>query len=1347
MTLDKAGSYSLTASSSGLPSINSSNIAVGAGAATQLVFTTEPSTGIDGTAFGATVQVQDAYGNLETTSTASVTITSIPSGVTGTTTVMASGGIATFSNLILNTPGTYELAAASSGLTSVTSTSFTINLGPASKLAFTTEPPSSGTAGTAFGATVQIQDAGGNLITTSSASVTIGSSPTGVSGTLTVSASGGIATFNNLILDKSGTYTLTAASGTLSGATSTGITVGAGTATQLVFTGEPPSSAASGTAFSATVTVEDANGNTVTTSNASVTIGSSPTGVSGTLTATAVNGVASFNNLILSTINTYQLTASATGLPTVDSTNVVVSSGPATKLVFTGEPPATGTAGTAFSATVQVQDASGNLVTSSNASVTISSTASGVSGTLTVPASGGIATFSNLLLDTTGSYTLTAASGTLTSATSSGITIAAGTASKLVFKTQPPTSGTAGTAFSAAVQVEDANNNLITTSNASITISSSPTGVSGTLTVSASGGIATFTNLILDKTGSYTLAAASSTLTGATSTGITIAAGTATQLAFTTEPPTSGAAGSAFSATVTVEDANGNTVTSSNAPVTISTTTTVSGTATMNASSGIATFNNLVIDAAGGPYTLTAGSNGLTSATSTGITISAGTATKLVITSGPPATGTAGSPFGLVVQVEDANNNLITSSNASVTIGSNSSTSGSVSGTLTVSASGGVATFNNLILVTSGSYTLTASSGTLTSATSSSITIGAGTATQLAFFTQPPSSDSTGAPFGAVVQVQDIYGNLVTSSNASVTISSTPSGVSGDTTVSASSGVATFTNLILSSTGSYTLTAAASGLTNATSTSITVSTLGQIGGQFNLENYCYNGGTIPVTFTVTLTNTSTNATIPGTTNSSGQFSFSSVPSGTYNITPSITGATSSLFYPTSYPNVVVTNGTNLTSENFNAQVAFNVSGTVSYSGSQSGQTYLTLNGGCSNGNGSLGTTIAATNGNGSYTIHGVQPGNYTLSASMDPLGNATQNAIDPAGSTSSGSVSVTNAVVTSGADVAMTDPTFATPYENPTIQGIVPNSQGVLIEFSPSQKNGNGIEDANQYVVQWSTSANLGGGTGGGQFACTATGGTCASHTFKANGDNGVWVLDNATLAGSGYSLAPGTTYYFQARSFNTLDTANPHPSGWCNYTKNGCSDTTPADFTGVTVGTPACTGTCTTVSGTVTIPSGLTCPTDKSVHICSGAPLYLGLLQFSNSNSDGPSAIYALETASPVVGANSFSIKVPSGSNYAIFGILDQLNQGGFGAGAVTNVRQNVTGNLTISGSSQNVGNITLPATNSIATVSTQYSTYTCQGCGSTSSSYQLNFEVDESNRLPVAVTLTSGPNVLEPH
>lgn len=503
-----------------------------------------------------------------------------------------------------------------------------------------------------------------------------------------------------------------------------------------------------------------------------------------------------------------------------------------------------------------------------------------------------------------------------------------------------------------------------------------------------------------------------------------------------------------------------------------------------------------------------------------------------------------------------------------------------------------------------------------------------------------------------------------------------------------------------------------------------------VSGQFSLQNYCYNGSSnLPVTFTVGLYNGTT--LVQSTTSASdGTYSFSSIPDGTYTITPSISGA-ASLFYPASLSTgALSSSGTNnLTGQNFNAQVAFTVSGTVTYNHSgtaQTGQTYLTLSGGCAAGNGSVGTSITESTltGGGSFTIRGVQPGNYTLTAWMDPLGQGLQNAIDPTGSNSN--VTVTDANAT--ANVTMNDPTFTTPTEDPTISTIIPNAQGVLIEFNPSE-NSNGVEDANEYTVQWSSSPTLGGGSGGGQFASVA-----GSYTFTAEGSKNVWVLTNALLAGTGYSFTSGQTYYFQARSFDTLDTANPHPTGWCNYTSSGCSGT--SGFTGVTIGTPACTASCTAVSSSVTIPAAIT--------INSGAPLYLGLVQLSSSSGGNPIGIYITEIASPSSGANDFTVTVPSGSDYAVIGILDQYKNGGFGAGAVSNTRQNLQGNLTISGSTQTVPGITLPTANSVATVSTQYSSSSCQGCGATTTNYQLNFEVEESNKLPVAVTLNAGPNLI---
>ena len=54
------------------------------------------------------------------------------------------------------------------------------------------------------------------------------------------------------------------------------------------------------------------------------------------------------------------------------------------------------------------------------------------------------------------------------------------------------------------------------------------------------------------------------------------------------------------------------------------------------------------------------------------------------------------------------------------------------------------------------------------------------------------------------------------------------------------------------------------------------------------------------------------------------------------------------------------------------------------------------------------------------------------------------------------------------------------------------------------------------------------------------------------------------------------------------------------------------------------------------------------------------------------------------------------------------------------------------------------LPSVNSTAVVSTQYFQSTYQG--GSASGYNLTFDVRQANKLPVAVTLTSGPHVINP-
>ncbi len=96
------------------------------------------------------------------------------------------------------------------------------------------------------------------------------------------------------------------------------------TASRLVFVAEPRSTLTTGT-FSATVALEDAEGNIVPSANQPVilALGNNPSGTSlqGTLTATPVNGVATFGSLALPTPGSgYTLVATAGSLPSVSST-------------------------------------------------------------------------------------------------------------------------------------------------------------------------------------------------------------------------------------------------------------------------------------------------------------------------------------------------------------------------------------------------------------------------------------------------------------------------------------------------------------------------------------------------------------------------------------------------------------------------------------------------------------------------------------------------------------------------------------------------------------------------------------------------------------------------------------------------------------------------------------------------------------------------------------------------------------------------------------------------------------------------------------------------------------------
>src|SRR5262249_32300482 len=152
----------------------------------------------------------------------------------------------------------YTLTASDGTLGGATSTSFNITQGAANHLAFGVQPTNT-TAGAAISpaVTVRVLDASNNLVISDNTdqvtlSVAVGPPNFTGSSTLPVTVSGGIAPFNNLVLNTAGNYTL-AESGTggLLGATSAAFTVNAATATHFDLT--VPPTATAGTAFNITV--------------------------------------------------------------------------------------------------------------------------------------------------------------------------------------------------------------------------------------------------------------------------------------------------------------------------------------------------------------------------------------------------------------------------------------------------------------------------------------------------------------------------------------------------------------------------------------------------------------------------------------------------------------------------------------------------------------------------------------------------------------------------------------------------------------------------------------------------------------------------------------------------------------------------------------------------------------------------------------------------------------------------------------------------------------------------------------------------------------------------------------
>lgn len=202
-----------------------------------------------------------------------------------------------------------------------------------SRLAFTNSPGTA-TAGQSLGTvTVAIQNQNGQTVTTDNSTVTISiaNGPGGFTGSSTVSvkAVNGIATFTNLVLNTAGSYQITASDGSYVAATTSSFVVNPSQANKLVFVQPPATGTANQNLSVITVAVEDQFGNVVTNNSSTVTmtLASGPAGfVSGSITSmAAVNGIATFNKLILGTAGGYTLKATDGSLASATSASFTVN--------------------------------------------------------------------------------------------------------------------------------------------------------------------------------------------------------------------------------------------------------------------------------------------------------------------------------------------------------------------------------------------------------------------------------------------------------------------------------------------------------------------------------------------------------------------------------------------------------------------------------------------------------------------------------------------------------------------------------------------------------------------------------------------------------------------------------------------------------------------------------------------------------------------------------------------------------------------------------------------------------------------------------------------------------------
>ncbi len=614
-----AGTYVLTATqTAGTVSTASKPFVIAPAALAALSFVQEPGNVLAGATLNAVaVLATDKFGNAVPGT--KITLTPSAGALAGTTSVTTDAtGTATFTTLSLAKPGTYTLTART-GTLSALSTSFVVSPGAVAKLSFTTEPVSTTAGSIMKPVVVKASDQFGNAIPGTPITISISSGT--LNGLLTATTNAaGLATFSGLSDTVAGTYTLTAATGSITGL-STPFAITAGAVTVLSFVTQPVSTTAGSILSAVVIQASDQFGNVVPST--AIAIGNVAGKLNGTLSAlTNAAGQASFKNLSESVVGTYTLIARK-GTISTTSNPFVITAGNVAAMAFIKQPLNTAVGSTLNAVTVLVKDRFGNVVSGVAIGIALSKGSLAAGTTPVTTDATGTAVFSDLIIDTVGTYALLASTSGLARVSSHAFLITAGAPAALTFLTQPRGTTAGATLSPFLVAVVDAFGNIVPGAGRIIMLSEN--GMTTGPYKTNVNGEAVIANWSESAASSHTLTALSSVptpVTAATSQSYSITPGRGV-IHFLVGPESTPAGTDFGSVSVIVTDAFGNLLTNSVVVYLRLSVGTISGgvTAVTTNASGVATFDPLIENVAG-HYTLIAWSTGLTAVVSSPFTIS-----------------------------------------------------------------------------------------------------------------------------------------------------------------------------------------------------------------------------------------------------------------------------------------------------------------------------------------------------------------------------------------------------------------------------------------------------------------------------------------------------------------------------------------------------------------------------------------------------------------------------------------------------------------------------------------------------------------------------------------------------